>query len=102
MLPLVALMRSTRGQAVENAAVRWFRVAMSVVPACPMGKAMNYTDPQYFLGAAMRGMYMLVLASSLSSHARSRQNPISTTMRVQCFLLKEVGSGEGESGNPLA
>ncbi len=99
---LVAPVRSTRGLAVENATVRWFRVGMSVVPARPMGKAMNSTDPQCFLRAAMRGMYLLVLASSLSSHPRSLQNPISTTMRVQSFLLKEVGSGEGESGTPLA
>ena len=35
--------RSTRGRAVENAAVRWSRVAVSVVPAWRMGKAINTT-----------------------------------------------------------
>ena len=99
---LVALVRSTRGRAVENAAVRWMRVALSVVHACSMGKTTNSSVPKCFLRAAMGGMDLLVLASSLSSHPRSQQIPISTTIRVQSFLLKEVGSGEGESGTPLA
>ncbi len=55
VLPLVALVRSTLGREVENVAVRWFRVAMSVVLACPMGKATNSTVPYCFLRAAMRG-----------------------------------------------
>ncbi len=101
-MPVVAHVRYTRGRAAENAAVRCFRVAMSVVHACPMGKATISAVPQCFLRAAMRGMYLLVLVSSLSSHPRSRHNPISTTMRVQSFLLKEIGSWEEESGIPLA
>jgi len=39
------------------------------------------------------GVYFLVLASSLESQPRSLQKPISTTMRVQSLVLKEVGSG---------
>ncbi len=87
---------------MENAAVRWSRVALSVVPACPMGKATNTTVPKCFLSSMTRGMYLLVLVSRFSSHHRSRQNPISMMMRVRSFLLKDVGSGEGESGTPLA
>ncbi len=42
------------------------------------------------------------LGLAFSCHPKSRQNPISMMMRVQSFLLKDVGSGEGESGTPLA
>jgi hypothetical protein len=36
------------------------------------------------------------------SQPRFMQKPIATMMRVHCFLLKEVRSGEGKSRNPLA
>ncbi len=42
------------------------------------------------------------LSGDFSSQLMSRQNPISTIMTVQSFLLKEVRSREGESGPPVA
>jgi hypothetical protein len=87
---------------VEKAAVRGVRVAVRVVPACPMGKATNSTHSQCLLRAAMRGDYFLVLASIWFLQPRSLQKPISTIMRVQYFLLKDDGSGCGESGTHLA
>jgi hypothetical protein len=74
--------KSQSGRTVEKAAVRWVRVAVRVVPACPMGKATNSTCPQCFLRAAMKGEYFLVSASSLVSHPKSRQKPISIIMKV--------------------
>jgi hypothetical protein len=87
---------------VEKAAVRWSRVLVSVVIAWPIGTAINSTLPQYLLRAAMRGEYFSVFLSNLMSQPRSLQNPISTMMRVHCLLSKEVGSGEGVFGTPLA
>jgi len=43
--PLMARDLSTFGRTVEKAAVRLSRVLVSVVPAWPMGKAINYTRP---------------------------------------------------------
>jgi len=54
-MPLVARDLSTDGRTVEEAAVRWSKVLVSVVPAWPIGKATNSTRPQYFLRAAIRG-----------------------------------------------
>ncbi len=82
--------------------MRWSSVLVSVVPAWAMGTAANSTLPQYFLRAAMRGENFSVFSSNLMSQPRSLQNPISMMMRVHCFLLKEVGSGEGVFGTPLA
>ena len=48
------------------------------------------------------GGYFSVFLSNLTSQPRSLQNPISTMMRVQFFLSKEVKSGEGVFGTPLA
>ena len=48
------------------------------------------------------GGYFSVFLSNLMSQPRSVQKLISTRMRVHCFLLKEVGSGKGVSGTPLA
>jgi len=101
-MPLLARELSTEGRTVEKAAVRWSRVLISVVPAWPIGKATNSTLPQYFLRAAMRGEYFAVFSSHLTSQPRSLQTPISTMMRVDYVLLKEVGSGEGVFGTPLA
>ncbi len=101
-IPLLARDRSAQGLTMENAAVRWSSVLVSVVPAWPMGTATNSTLPQYFLRVAMRGEYFSVFSSSLMSQPRSLQNPISMMMIVHYFLLKEVGSGEGVFGNPLA
>ena len=42
---LLARDLSTLGRTVEKAAVRWSRVLVSVIPAWPMGKAINYTRP---------------------------------------------------------
>ena len=50
----------------------------------------------------MIGEYFLVLASVLVLQPRSMQEPISTTMMVQNFWLKNDGSGCGESRTPLA
>jgi len=78
------------------------RVAVRVILACPMGMATNLTRPQCLLRAVMKGKYFLVLASSLVSHPKSLQKPISIMMRVHAFLLKEVWSGFGESRTPPA
>ncbi len=75
---------------------------MSVVPAWPIGKAKNSILPQYFLRAAIRGEYFSVFSSNLMSQTRSLQKPISTRMKLHCIVLKEVGSGEGMFGTPLA
>ena len=48
--PMLARDLSAIGRTVEKAeAVSWSRVLVSVVPAWPMGKAMNSTRPQYLL-----------------------------------------------------
>jgi hypothetical protein len=54
--PLLSRDLPTVGRTVEKAAVRCSRVLVSMVPAWPMGKAMNSTRPQYLLRAAMRGI----------------------------------------------
>jgi hypothetical protein len=54
--PLLARICSMFGRTVEKAAVRSSKVLVSVVPAWPMGKAMNFTHPQKFLRAAMGGI----------------------------------------------
>ena len=99
---LLAPEDSTRGRTVEKAAVRWVRVAVRVVPQCPMGKAKISTRPQCLLRALMRAQYFLVLASIFVMQPRSLQKPISTMTRVHNFLLKDDGSSCGESGTPLA
>ncbi len=100
--PLLPRDLSTVGRTVEKAAVSCSRVLVSVVPAWPMGKAMNSTLPQYLQRAAMRGEYLSVFLSNLATQPRSLQKPISMMFRVQCYLSKEVGSGEGVFGMPLA
>jgi hypothetical protein len=64
--PLLARDLSIDGQTVEKAAVRWSRVLVSVVPAWPIGKAINSALPQYFLRAAMRGGVLLGLLVELT------------------------------------
>ena len=100
--PLLVLELPVIGRTVEKAVVSWWRVLVSVVPAWPMGKAMNSTLPQYRLRASSRGAYFEVFSSSFSTQPKSLQKPISMMMSVHCFLSKEVGSGEGKSGTPLA
>jgi hypothetical protein len=99
---LLARGPSSVGRSVENAALRCSRILVSVVPAWPMGKAMNSTRPQCLLRAAMRREYFSVFLSNLMSQPRSLQKLISTMMRVYYLMSKEVGSGEGASGTPLA
>jgi hypothetical protein len=98
--PLLARNLSTVGQTVEKAAVRCSRVLVSVVPAWPMGKAMNSTLPQYFLRAAMRGEYFSVFLSILVSQPRSLQKPISMMMRVHCYFFKRGRVGRGSAWDP--
>ena len=88
---MLALVGSSQGRMVDKAAVRWVRVAVRVVPACPMGKATNSTRPWCLLRAAMRGEYFLVLASILVLQPISLQKPVSTMMRVHDFVLKDDG-----------
>ena len=64
---------STEGRTVAKATVRWSRVLVSVVTAWPIGKAKNFTRPQYFLRAAMRAEYLSVFSSNLMSQPRSPQ-----------------------------
>ena len=89
------------GRTVEKAVVSWSRVLVSNVPVWPIEKAMSSTLPQYLLRAAIREAYFEVFSSSFSTQPKSVQKPISMMMSVHCFLSKEVGSGEGESGTPL-
>ena len=86
------------GAASEKAAVRWSRVGVSVVSACPIGKATNSTRPQYFLRAAMSGEYSSVFSASLMSQPMFLHKPISMMIMMQWFLLNEVAYREGESG----
>jgi hypothetical protein len=90
------------GRTEEKEVVSWCKVRVRVVPAWPMGKAMNSTRPQYLLRAASKGAYFEDFSSSFSTHPKSLQKPISMMMRVHCFLSKVFGSGSGESGTPLA
>jgi hypothetical protein len=46
--------------------------------------------------------YFSVFFAIMLSQPKSRQNPISKSMRTHCFLPKVVGSGEEVSGTPLA
>ena len=55
VVPLMALVWSVLGRTVENAAVRWSRILVSVVLACPMGMLTKSPPPKYFLRAATRG-----------------------------------------------
>ena len=82
MVPMLALARSTWGRTVEKAAVRWLRIVVSVLIACPIRKATNPTLPQYFLRAVIRGEYFLVFSASFLSQPRSLQKPISTMIIV--------------------
>ncbi len=101
-VPLLARDLSTVGWTVEKAAVSYSRVLVSVVPAWPMGKAMNSTLPQHLRRAAMKGEYFSVVLSNLAAQPRSLQKPISMMIRVHYFVSKQVGSGKGVSGTPLA
>jgi len=98
--PMLARDLSTVGRTVEKASVRWSRVLVSVVPAWPMGKAMNSTRPQYLLRAAMRGEYFSVFLSNLMSQPRSLQKPISTRIRVHCFFVEGGRVGRGSIRDP--
>ncbi len=49
MVPLLVRDTSAVGRTVEKAVVRWSRVLVSVVPACPIENAMKSTRPQYLL-----------------------------------------------------
>ena len=99
---LLARDLSTVSRTVEKVAVRWSRVLVGMVSVWLMGKAMNSSLPQYVLRAAMRGGFLLVFLSILMSQPRSLHKPISTMMRVHYLLSKEVGSGKGVFGTPLA
>ena len=86
-VPLLALVWSALERTVENAVVRWSRVLVSVVPACPMGMAKNFTLPRYCLRAATRGEYFSVFSACFLSHPRSRENPVSMSMRLHNFYF---------------
>ena len=66
------------------------------------GHKLHLPFTSFFFRAAMRGEYFSVFLSNLMSQPSSMQKPISTRMRVHCFLLQEIGSEEGVSGTPLA
>jgi hypothetical protein len=74
--PLMVRDLSAVGRTVEKAVVRWSRVLVSVVPACPIGNAMKSTLPQYRLRAAIRGrgevrvlLVELIFAAEVSAYA---------------------------------
>ena len=54
-----------------------------------------------FLESLDEGVYFSVFFPSLMPQPKSLQKLISMMMIVQCFLLKEIGSREGEVG-PLS
>ena len=85
---------STFGRTVENAAVSWSRVRVSVLSAWLTGTAMNSTCLQYLLRAVKRGRYFSFFFSNIMSQPRFLQKPISMMMRVHVFLSMEIGSGE--------
>ena len=101
--PMWARVLSSFNWTMEKAAVCWSRVQVIVVPTWPMGRAINFTRPQYLLKAAKRrGEDFLFFFSNLMSQPRSLHTPISTMLRVHFFLSNEVGSGEGVSRTSLA
>ena len=102
MMPLLSLACARCGRTAEKEAVGLLRVDVSIVPACPIGKAINSILPQYFLRASMRGEYLSVYFASLMSLPKSLQKPISIMATAHCFLVKEVGSEEEKSGTPQA
>ena len=59
---LLALVWYILGRTVENAAMRWSRVLVSVVLACPMGMATKSTRPQCCLRAVTRAVYFSVFS----------------------------------------
>ncbi len=63
--PLLARVLSTVGRTAEKAAVRRSMVLVNVVPAWPMGKAINSIRPHYLMRAAMRGGVFLGLLIDL-------------------------------------
>jgi hypothetical protein len=87
---------------VEKAAMRWSRVALSVVPAWPIEKATNSTRPQYLLRAEMRSKYF--------SFFIDRKSGVASEVFAESdldddggawLLIKESWVGRGESGTPL-
>ena len=90
------------GRTVKKAAMGWSRVLMCVVPALPMGKAMNSTRPQYLLRAAMRGGVFLGLLDELSVAAEVLAKADLDDDEGALILSKEVGSRERASRTPLA
>ncbi len=75
---------------------------MSVVLACPIGMERSKPFPIIIRGPQLGGEYFSVFSSSLMSQPMSLEKTILMMFMVQCVLLMEVGSREGEFGTPLA
>jgi len=73
-VPLLAIAWSTLRRTVEKAAVRWSRVLVSVVPACLMKMATDFTLPHYYLKAATRDEYFSDFSACFLSHPRSTED----------------------------
>ena len=66
------------------------------------GKSDDLHPSPIFPKGRDEGGVFSVFRASLSSHPKSLQKPILARMRIYRALLSEVGSGEEESGYPLA
>jgi len=101
VVPLVALVWSTLGRNVENAAVRWLIVLVSIVPACSMCMATMPPSLNIARGPRRGGR-----ASRSSSRVSCRIQGLKGTQSLKgrvCITFVEVGlAGLGVSGTPLA
>ena len=73
-MPLLALVGSVLGRTVEKAVTRWVSVLVSVIPAWPIGKAMNSTCSQCLLRAAMRGGVLHGLGFELTAEVPAKSD----------------------------
>ena len=99
-MPLLARDLSTEGWAVEKAAVRLFRVLVSVVSAWSIGKAINSTLSQHLLRAAIRGEYFSVFFFELGVAAEVHAE--ADLDEDECALLFVEGGrvGRGDVWDP--
>jgi hypothetical protein len=92
----------TVGRTVEKAAVRWSRVMVSVVPAWPLGKAMNSTQTQYLLsseGCDEGGVFLgLLVELTLAAEVLAKADLDDDEGAM--FFVKRGRVGEGSVWDP--
>ena len=91
---------STVGRTVEKAAVRCSRVLVSVVPAWPMGKALNSTRIQYFIRVAMRGGVFRPLLVDFNVAAEVHAGADLDDDKGALFSVKRGRVGGGSAWDP--